>query len=414
MSANGLIANHHDHVAKYSPGPQRQGKALCLSGGGYRAALFHLGACRRLHELGILQELDAVSSVSGGSIFAAHLARCVVEAGGRVPPNYERQVAVPFRQFVTHDIRTWPALRRLWPWEWFNPGAGAEALAGQYRKYLVGDLLLGQLPDKPRFMLCATELVFGVNWIYSKGHVGAYMAGYMPAAEGDAQPLATAVAASSCFPPVFRPLPLRLNPGALTGGLAPPGVVDKLIGKLVLSDGGVYDNLGLEPVWKSFQSVIVVDAGKPFTFAQEGDTLHQLYRIYDVGSDQAEGVRKRWLIDSYVRQVYGGAYLGIHNGAGDYPVSARPGYSKALAVEVLAKIRTDMDAFSAVETAVLENHGYTLADAACAAHVPGLPAAPAAAPAAEWWPEPGSGLPGLEARIRRELADSSRRRLLGH
>jgi len=45
--------------------------ALCLSGGGFRAALFHLGAFRRLNELGILSTVDSIASVSGGSILAA-------------------------------------------------------------------------------------------------------------------------------------------------------------------------------------------------------------------------------------------------------------------------------------------------------------------------------------------------------
>jgi predicted acylesterase/phospholipase RssA len=44
---------------------------ICLSGGGYRAALFHLGALRRLHEVGVLQQITDVSSVSGGSLRSA-------------------------------------------------------------------------------------------------------------------------------------------------------------------------------------------------------------------------------------------------------------------------------------------------------------------------------------------------------
>ena len=51
--------------------------ALCLSGGGYRAALFHLGAVRRLNELGVLSKIETISSVSGGSILAAHLATAI-------------------------------------------------------------------------------------------------------------------------------------------------------------------------------------------------------------------------------------------------------------------------------------------------------------------------------------------------
>ena len=46
---------------------------LCLSGGGYRAAVFHLGSLIRLNEAGLLPRLRTVSSVSGGSIVAAFL-----------------------------------------------------------------------------------------------------------------------------------------------------------------------------------------------------------------------------------------------------------------------------------------------------------------------------------------------------
>src|SRR5262245_66247182 len=55
----------------------RPGVALCLSGGGFRAALFHLGALRRLNELRVLSRVTHISAVSGGSILAAHLARAV-------------------------------------------------------------------------------------------------------------------------------------------------------------------------------------------------------------------------------------------------------------------------------------------------------------------------------------------------
>ena len=49
------------------------GVGMCLSGGGYRAMLFHLGALRRLNEAGKLATLTRVSSVSGGSITAGVL-----------------------------------------------------------------------------------------------------------------------------------------------------------------------------------------------------------------------------------------------------------------------------------------------------------------------------------------------------
>ena len=45
---------------------------LALSGGGFRASIFHLGVIRRLEELGIMKHVHTISAVSGGSIIAAY------------------------------------------------------------------------------------------------------------------------------------------------------------------------------------------------------------------------------------------------------------------------------------------------------------------------------------------------------
>lgn len=52
----------------------KEGKriGLALSGGGYRAAAYHVGTLRALNKLGILDEVDVISSVSGGSITSAY------------------------------------------------------------------------------------------------------------------------------------------------------------------------------------------------------------------------------------------------------------------------------------------------------------------------------------------------------
>ena len=47
---------------------------LALSGGGYRAAAYHIGTLRALRKLGILDNVDVISSISGGSIIAAYYA----------------------------------------------------------------------------------------------------------------------------------------------------------------------------------------------------------------------------------------------------------------------------------------------------------------------------------------------------
>ena len=60
-------------VSDSSDGKPEAGMALCLSGGGYRAMVFHLGCLWRLNELGFLSRLSRISSVSGGSITAGQL-----------------------------------------------------------------------------------------------------------------------------------------------------------------------------------------------------------------------------------------------------------------------------------------------------------------------------------------------------
>src|SRR5215212_9340679 len=139
------------------PRRQRQGVALCLSGGGFRAALFHLGALRRLNELGILSQVDVISSVSGGSIFAAHLAERIPiwpEAGETVA-TWEEAVAAPFRSFVQRNRSTGPVLRRLMPTNWRRPGTAIEALGRMFQRELTS-LRLSQLPERPHFIFSAT------------------------------------------------------------------------------------------------------------------------------------------------------------------------------------------------------------------------------------------------------------------
>ena len=46
---------------------------LALSGGGFRAALYHLGVIRFLRDAGALEQVTNIASVSGGSVLAAHL-----------------------------------------------------------------------------------------------------------------------------------------------------------------------------------------------------------------------------------------------------------------------------------------------------------------------------------------------------
>lgn len=342
--------------------------ALCLSGGGFRAALFHLGALRRINELGVVSKISTVSSVSGGSILAAHLAKSVHPwpAANAVFPNWEETVEAPFLHFIKTNIRTWPVLKRfLIPWNWFRPGTQAQTLETTYRSKLTDQVLMN-LPDHPKFVFCATDIVFGVSWVFEKERVGSYQAGYVkPTANW---PVARAVAASSCFPPVFSPLPIALEPGQKpTGGKGGLPNWDEIS----VSDGGLYDNLGLQPVEKH-EALLVSDGGLPFFPSYPMGVFGRLKAYLSIQGKQAGSVRKRSLIAQYEDKKKAGTYWGIGSAVTSYHEDASPGYSKAFATNMLAMIRTDMDAFSDAEIAVLMNHGYLLADVAVKKHAESL------------------------------------------
>jgi NTE family protein len=82
------------------------GMALCLSGGGYRAMLFHVGVLWRLNEFGLLPKLKRISSVSGGSIASGVLAmnwhRLGFENG--VARHYEKEVVAPIKKLASRTV----------------------------------------------------------------------------------------------------------------------------------------------------------------------------------------------------------------------------------------------------------------------------------------------------------------------
>ena len=128
------------------------GIGLCLSGGGFRAMLFHLGALFRLNELGLLGKLDRVASVSGGSI-AAGLAVAwhdlnFDDAG--VATNLPELVAKPLLTLARMRVDV-PAIALG-----FLPLVHASSIASWvYDKVLFHGKTLQDLPASPRFSFTA-------------------------------------------------------------------------------------------------------------------------------------------------------------------------------------------------------------------------------------------------------------------
>ena len=114
-------------------------------------------------------------------------------------------------------------------------------------------------------------------------------------------PIAVAVAASAAFPPFLSPLELELDPDEVKDSPGADLHLAPFTSQVVLTDGGVYDNLGLETVWKRYRTVLVSDGGGDT--GAEGDPkrdwLRHTYRVLNLIDDQVRALRKKQVVDSY-------------------------------------------------------------------------------------------------------------------
>jgi NTE family protein len=362
------------------------GIGLALSGGGYRATLFNLGSLWRLNDAGLLPKLARVTSVSGGSITAGVLALAwkdlAFDAKGRAG-DFATRVAAPLRAFCKQGIDLAAGLEGLLS----LMDTVSDRVAKRYREGLFGDATLQDLPADgagPRFVFYATSLQTGSSVRLSRPYIADYRIGRLLQPR---VPLALAVAASSAFPPVLSPVVIDLDPNAWQRD---PGadLHDRraLRERLVLTDGGVYDNMGLENVWERFETVLVSDAGAPLAIEEDASKLwhKQALRVLEIVGEQTRALRKRQLVADLAAGRMKGAYWGIATAIGDY------GAPDALCrdtpvTDALRAIRTRLDPFDDTEQGQLINWGYALADAALKRYVPGDHGATA-------WPVPGEAL----------------------
>jgi NTE family protein len=349
-----------------------EGSGLCLSGGGYRAMLFHLGALRRLNEAGRLAGFDRISSVSGGSITAAALA--VAWPIGD-DADFVARVEVPVRAVARHTIDEEAIAVGM-----LTPGSIGEHVARAYRRLLVGDRTLQDLPDLPRFVFNATNLGSGALWRFSKPYMADWRVGTIRA---PTLPLASAVAASSAFPPVLSPFTLELRDAAWETVEGNELTGREFRERVVLSDGGVYDNLGLETVWKKCKAVLVSDAGGQTADEDDppADWIRQSVRILHVLDKQVRDLRKRQVQAGFADGVRAGAYWGIR---GEQPADA-PLPCPLADTLALADIPTRLKALDDATQERLINWGYACCDATLRRYVDPLLPAPGAFP----YPESG-------------------------
>lgn len=341
------------------------GTGLALSGGGYRAMLFHLGTFQRLHETGVLASLARISSVSGGSITAAKVAlewRHIPDAGA-----FAARVTEPIMALASRTIDA-PAIAG----GVLLPGSVADRISAAYNRHLFDGATLQDLPDAPRFVINATNVETGSLWRFMKPYMRDYRVGQVDAPD---LPLADAVTASSAFPPVLSPFTLELEPSEFSK--TEPGIDHAFLRDISLTDGGVYDNLGLETVYKRYRTILASDAGGALDPdpSPPADWARHAKRVLDIIHGQVSSVRTRQLIEAYRDGRRDGAYWGIRMDA------AAQGLPDALPAPLartmeLARVPTRLKRLLRDVQERLVNWGYAACDTAMRAHWAEVPVGP--------------------------------------
>ncbi len=402
---------------------------LALSGGGFRASMFHLGVLSRLAELDLLRHVEAISTVSGGSILGALYCLEVKnllenKADDEITQqDYTQLVDSVMRRFITaiqRNIRMRayadpvssfrmafdPAFTRsdklahLYDALLYTPAAEQNpTLAPLIRsrgretcRVRMTDLRIvpkgataefhpkrenrGRKAKVPMLYVNATCLNTGRRWLFTTSWMGerfgparkddpnvnAVLRGFYYEEASDKYrnlPLAVAVAASAGVPGLFPPLPLTdLYPGW----------------KPELVDGGVRDNLGLVSLDQEL-------GGVDFILSDASDVMEDMREVAPL--DTTVALRSLWVMWDRIRDltvatarsrqepvVYTKGGLPVPEVAPFWAQQATTIEPPPVASEIdpdvldaIARIRTDLDAFSDVEEDALMGAGYLLADA---------------------------------------------------
>ena len=352
--------------------------ALALSGGGVRAMGFHLGVLGRLAHAGRLSEVTAVSSVSGGSL-AVGLILAHNDYRWPTDRQYLRRIVPRLstlltttnlqRSYVVASItRPW-----LLPVGHFARGR-ASLLGSTLRRHWRIDATLSDLPAFPKLTFNATCYQTGKNWRFERDVMGDYRAGYV---RHPRFALSHALAASAAVPGLIGPLTIDARRHRWSSAHDVDRPVRPPFRRLQLWDGGVYDNLGVEPLFKpgrgfapEIDTLVVSDASRSIADSPRRTRLRPGYldasmRMVDIATDQVRSVRARTLINHFTAHPGSGVYLRLGRRSDDRShLSGTTAPTPTPAeVQAAATLETTLRRLAPAEFGRLFRHGYDVAEA---------------------------------------------------
>ena len=294
---------------------------IALSGGGVRAAVFHLGILGRLAEDGLLEKITRISTVSGGTLVTGLVYSI---AGNKWPTSdiFLHQCLEQIRYYLTkRDIRLnaifWGIIQLK---VFIQKRANLISKSIQNCWKISGNL--NDIPHQPRWILNATTYESGKNWRFmSQRRMGDYVVNYV---ENPNIPLADAMAASAAYPELIGALVLdtrKYNWFKFSGKTVEQ--TQPKFSKLHLWDGGLYDNLGVEALFKiedecpypgDCNFLVVSDASNPIGLKKHSiRPWKRALRLIAISMDQVRSLRARILINHFENHKNSGVYFKIGN-----------------------------------------------------------------------------------------------------
>jgi len=304
--------------------PPIQKIGLALSGGGIRAMAYHCGVLRRLAETGRLEAVSQVSTVSGGSLFIG-LVLASNDWKWPISDQYIELVHPKIRNLLTNVDLQSKAMKRLFhPKNWKYLLSRANVFSQCIEKYWEVTANLGELPESPTWSINGTTAETGRRFRFKQDDCGDYELGYASASNFK---VADAMAVSASFPLGIGPFVIHSSDliwwkrKTWAAFSSETEQVRLAYPKLHLYDGGVYDNLGLEPLFdignrklkSNANYLIVSDAGMPLARKSLSGPMSpfRLKRIFDISLDLSRSLRIRSLSNYFQNTPNAGVYLQI-------------------------------------------------------------------------------------------------------
>ena len=295
---------------------------IALSGGGIRAAIFHLGIFKWLAEENALENIEHISTVSGASICVGLL---YSYNNNKFPTSKEYNEvlekvknAILNNNIQKHLIFT--TLKQVN--NFFNK---PKILSKLMKKHWNMTAKFSDLEKIPRWSINATTIETGKRFSFSQKHIGDYKLGYIKDLNYD---ISMAVAMSAAFPFLIGKQYFKIESKEWFDHNDKP--IKNIQKSIHLWDGGVYDNLGLEAIYKMDKGGYCKDDLNFLIVANAAQSLNTNYkmkkfglrRILDISMSQVHFLRVRSYID-FINRNKNGLYINIGNHASNILMRAK-------------------------------------------------------------------------------------------